>query len=348
VTKAVAGAADGSADGGVIGADGGVIGADTSPPGDGSSPLPDAAGGSCTLPVTQVCSLTETPVTPPTNGAELISMLTGDWALCDATSVFGTHEAGFSFASDGTWYKLYAQGGQLVRGQGFDEQGTWDLWSDDSGAEPQLNLTLAGGGTIIVFPAFATNPRKVRLNNEGVYVADYVFADCADGGAASTVDASPPATPEAGADGGSVSVQLPAADGGSCTLPVTQVCSLSETPVAPPTSGPELISMMTGDWALCDATSIFGTQEAGFSFASDGTWYKLYAQGGQLVRGQGFDEQGTWDLFEFDGGAEPQLNLTVAGGGQIFLYPAFATNPRKVRLDNNGVYVADYVFAACP
>ena len=40
--------------------------------------------------------------------------------------------------------------------------------------------------------------------------------------------------------------------------------------------------------------------------------------------------------------------LGVDGGGGIGTFPAFAMNPRKMRLNNNGVYVADYVFAACP
>jgi hypothetical protein len=113
-----------------------------------------------------------------------------------------------------------------------------------------------------------------------------------------------------------------------------------------------MVSMMTGDWALCGTTSVFGTQEAGFSFVADGTWYKLYSRGGQLVRGLGVDEQGTWAIIDasvMNGpGSEPQLNLTLAGGGGIGLFPAFATNPRKMRLNNEGVYVADYVLAACP
>ncbi len=152
-------------------------------------------------------------------------------------------------------------------------------------------------------------------------------------------------------DGGTPAVvQLPATDGGSCTT--EEVCSLGEAPVPPPTSAADMVSMMTGDWALCGTTSVFGTQEAGFSFVADGTWYKLYSRGGQLVRGLGVDEQGTWAIIDasvMNGpGSEPQLNLTLAGGGGIGLFPAFATNPRKMRLNNEGVYVADYVLAACP
>jgi hypothetical protein len=182
--------------------------------------------------------------------------------------------------------------------------------------------------------------------------------ETADGGAG--VDASSHAPPDANdeaADAGSgnaeadgaapATVTLAGRDGGSCT--VDQVCALHETPVPPPNGEAALVQAMAGDWALCNTTSVFGTHEAGFSFVADGTWYKLYAQNGTLVRGQGFDEQGTWDTSQgCDGGCEPQLNLNIAGGGGIILFPAFATNPRKMRLDNEGVFVADYVFAACP
>jgi hypothetical protein len=138
---------------------------------------------------------------------------------------------------------------------------------------------------------------------------------------------------------------LTGSDGGTCS--VAEVCALHEHPVPAPVTQQDLIQMLVGDWALCGATSVFGTQEAGFSFLADGTWYKLYASGGQFIRGQGFGEQGTWDLFGGDA-SEPQVNLNIAGGGGIDVFPAFATSPRKMRLNNNGVWVADYVFASCP
>ena len=38
----------------------------------------------------------------------------------------------------------------------------------------QLNLDIDGSGTVITEPMFGVAPTTMRLNNEGVYVADYV------------------------------------------------------------------------------------------------------------------------------------------------------------------------------
>jgi len=37
----------------------------------------------------------------------------------------------------------------------------------------QLNLSIDGSGTVITIPVFAEQPAVVRLNNNGVFVADY-------------------------------------------------------------------------------------------------------------------------------------------------------------------------------
>ena len=112
------------------------------------------------------------------------------------------------------------------------------------------------------------------------------------------------------------------------------------------------IDRIAGDWLLCGATSVFGTSEAGLSITADGNWYKLYATGSGLVRGQGFDGQGTWMIVDTsveNGTSNPyQLNLLESGGTRyIPVFPAFATNPRKMRFDTS-VTVADYVAATCP
>jgi hypothetical protein len=136
---------------------------------------------------------------------------------------------------------------------------------------------------------------------------------------------------------------------------VDALCALSEQPI-PGVSSQEgqaaEIDRLVGDWALCGTTSAFGSQEAGLAIVADGTWYKLYVSVGGLVRGQGFDKQGTWSIVDTsieNGPGNPfQVNFNIAGSGSIATFPAFATNPREMRLDNNGVFVADYVFAACP
>jgi hypothetical protein len=138
------------------------------------------AGRTCS--VASICAQHELPVAQGSTQQAFVQMLVGDWALCEATSVFGTHEAGLSIVADGTWYKLYPSGVALTRGQGFDQQGTWTVIDTSIENGPtnqfQLNLNIAGSGTVSAFPAFAINPRKMRLNNNGVFVADYVFAAC--------------------------------------------------------------------------------------------------------------------------------------------------------------------------
>jgi hypothetical protein len=144
-------------------------------------------------------------------------------------------------------------------------------------------------------------------------------------------------------------VSLLSSDGGACT--VANVCSLRELPIGAAASKQMFVQRIAGDWALCGSTSVFGTHEAGLAIVADGTWYKLLAAGGTLSRSQGFGEQGTWDVIDttaINGPGAYQLDFNISGGGGIGTFPAFATNPSKMRLNNNGVYQADYVFAACP
>lgn len=218
--------------------------------------------------------------------------------------------------------------------------------SDDAGVP-------LGSGVLRCVPGQAA--RCACVNGQGgaqTCLADGTYGGCVcqgAGGPVSPVDAGH-------MDAGSWApfVNLAGNDGATCSA--AEVCALQEQPI-PAVSSQQgtmaLVDRLLGQWVLCGATSVFGTNEAGLEFAADGSWYKLYASGGALVRGQGFDGQGTWSIVDtsaVNGTANPyQLNLNVGGGtGFIPLFPAFATNPRKMRLDNSGITNADYVFAACP
>ena len=115
---------------------------------------------------------------------EFRAEIVGVWTLCGDESVFCSAkqgeplERGLEIEAGGRWYKLYEEGGQLVRGQGFGRQGTWEVIDTSVMNGPgsyQLNLNIDGGGGVIVHPAIAIGPRKMRLNNMGVCVGDYAM-----------------------------------------------------------------------------------------------------------------------------------------------------------------------------
>ena len=66
-----------------------------------------------------------------------------------------------------------AQGAATIRGAGFDEEGTWTAL--DLGDHIQVNFDIYGSGTVITAPVFASTPQAMRLNNNGVFVGNYVI-----------------------------------------------------------------------------------------------------------------------------------------------------------------------------
>ncbi len=86
-------------------------------------------------------------------------------------------------------------------------------------------------------------------------------------------------------------------------------------------------TLVTGAWILCDPPSVFGTGEAGLLIRADGTWSKLERRpNGAYAIGEGFEQEGTWDTFDtsdMNGPNTYQINLLVAGGGQVPNVPRF-------------------------
>ena len=81
-------------------------------------------------------------------------------------------------SADGRWAKLYRdQTGHLFEGINSGEYGVWTVIDiSDMNDRPlwQLNLRIAGSGTVIVVPEFAKAFPRIHLDNNGDYVADYI------------------------------------------------------------------------------------------------------------------------------------------------------------------------------
>jgi hypothetical protein len=181
----------------------------------------------------------------------------------------------------------------------------------------QLNLNSARG-SVITHPAWAAWPRKMRLNNNGVFVADYVLDQ----------EGAPPPPPPQHA------VSYPPQ---TCDGPAASNNGFADASAAR--------SALIGRWLTCRG-SVFGSRdEVGLEIKADGTWHKLNPESEGIVsEGRGFDREGTWKLLDLGGANGPgsfQVTLEHSGG---FIYsPLVAdTSPRRLRLDNNGVFSGEY------
>jgi len=316
----------------------------------GDASVPPSSGGAdgaseatcATRPTSPLCSQNPSGAVSVTSSSDLLSVMPGTWLLCGDQSIFGVDagDVGLEITADNHWYKLFpAQGGGTVRGAGFDQEGTWT--SFDLGDYVQVNFDIFGSGTIITVPAFASTPRGMRLNNNGVFVGTYVIDPAVATGSArcaltSTAgDASVPPSP-GNADGGNA----PACD----VPPQSSLCSQNPAGSVAVGSVADLLATMPGRWLLCGSESVFAVNggDVGLEITADNHWYKLFAaEGGATVRGAGFDEEGTWTAF--DEGDHIQVNFDIFGSGTVITAPVFASAPRSMRLDNNGVFVGNYV-----
>jgi hypothetical protein len=130
----------------------------------------------------QKCKSPESPRPVVTTIEEFRSLIARTWLLCSSPSVFGSNdEMGLELVRDGSWYKLYADGeGASIRGEGFGRRGTWEVIETSMmNGRPtfQVNLSVFGSGTVITTPVFTAEPTKMRMNNMGLFIGDYVTAD---------------------------------------------------------------------------------------------------------------------------------------------------------------------------
>ena len=129
------------------------------------------AGGPYTPPAE--CAQASAAAATPRDVDTARSMLVGRWRAC-GDSVFGiTDSIGLELAPDGHFYQLYTDAaGEGYRG--LDREGNYELL--DSGESVQLNLNVAGGGTMYLH-GFGSSPRSIALDNLGVTGGRYVFSE---------------------------------------------------------------------------------------------------------------------------------------------------------------------------
>lgn len=128
--------------------------------------------------------------------------------------------------------------------------------------------------------------------------------------------------------------------------PVPAACTAAAHGSSNPTSLADFKSRMTRTWVVCSNPSVFGTTDAGLQITADGRWAKLVRNTtGQLVQGTGLRDSGTWEALDdsaMNGRPVFQINL-MTGNSTYILMADFAAAVTRVQLDNNGVYVTDYV-----
>jgi hypothetical protein len=249
------------------------------------------------------------------DAAELQDLLPGIWLACSYPTLFNSEdEIGLEVTSDGSWYKLYSDGlGGFRRGNATGQHGAVE--GLDNGGYMQVNYEL-GGSTYINVPEFARTPLKMRIN-AGLGPSTYLKND---------------------SRGRCVQGAGRRSRGGPYTLPAA--CSDLTEPRAPNRATSR--SLLRGRWLSCQG-SLFGTEDdVGIELGPDGHFYKLYIDAaGELYRGQGFDEEGSYELL--DQADFVQLSVTVAGSGQHFIQTRFGS-PGTAAFDNFGVWGGKFVF----
>jgi hypothetical protein len=242
------------------------------------------------------------------------------WLLCGNQSVFGQSggDNGLEITPDGHWYKLYpAVGGGTVRGAGFDEEGTWTaqlVSSVPSDPEPfELDMEIFGGGGIGAYPALASTPQAMRLNNNGVFTGNYVLDANVPVG---TVRCPPSADPSRS---------------GVCTPPPSMIPRTTCTDA-------DATAAALGIWSRCGGTMAGAPAHDGIEFVADGSFYFLHRDPkGVLVRGAATTDIGTAQAMNWGGGNSAPCQMTTqiqtkAGANITSSAQPFDTSPRQLWL----------------
>jgi hypothetical protein len=132
-----------------------------------------AAPPASTGPGETACSTAGKKVYSPTTIEDFTNRFLGTWLACNKPSIFNTDDAGLQINSDHHWTKLVrGVGNKLVAASGPRSGGTWEII--DGPTQFQLNLTVAGAGTVITVPVFVGT--AMLMNNEGMLATTYVPA----------------------------------------------------------------------------------------------------------------------------------------------------------------------------
>lgn len=224
-------------------------------------------------------------------------------------AITATGVTSVEFDASGKVYVLRDQGGRLRRGDTTEYQGSWIVEIDQPGSIAEGRP--GGVGMVVSIDGvrndrerlfLAEGPKKFRFNG-----VDYVAAPGPEGFRVPNPTPSPkgPARP-------SIEGLCPPEEGDHL---------IESYPFA---STDEEHSAIVGSWFVCSPSAdlpVFGTTDGvvGVEFSSDGKFYKLYDEGGFLVRGQGFGRTGEWALDGFEGQVTSGMQVRVDGLGIIAL-----------------------------
>jgi hypothetical protein len=127
------------------------------PPPEGPFPSPLEAEAACAQPGEVVADIS--------NPADMESWLSRRWAFCNGTPLFSSGHDGVEFTTERKWYHLDLVDGELVRREGFDGGGEYDLFPNDDWV--QVNISRYDGGTQFGYMRFAVAPLKVNMGMGG-------------------------------------------------------------------------------------------------------------------------------------------------------------------------------------
>ena len=308
-----------------------VAGKKTNPGGStGTTTGDDSPTGPISLSALDQCTATPQGVRSFTGIDDFKSALVGDWGLCGAPSVFGTRDAGLRISADGHWHKLVAGGAQTATvATGWGNEGAWDIMEISGAHEPvayQLNLRIDGSGIVITAPQMAISPGMMRLNNEGVYIGNYIRLGSPSGSGGTP----PSSTPSEG----------------SISLAALSQCTTTPQGIRTFTNSGDIQSAIVGAWGRCDAPSA-SNSAMGILITGDGRWHTLVVGAGQTATvATGWGNEGSWEIIDpgiSDSSGVFLFNLVFDGSGTILALPRLTTTPAMMLISGQFMFAGNFI-----
>jgi hypothetical protein len=214
-----------------------------------------------------------------------------------------------------------APDGGLVRAEGLDQEGVWELVGENGSGHGEFHLRLAGRGFFPVAPLFFDTPEP------GLWLPVGSWFFPAGGYLRWTGDApapGPPPGPE-------------------------PTCGHFREPIML-TSVEQADQLLVGAWTLCGPDSVLGAAapgEVGVEFLADGSFHLLIRQpDGSVAVGSGPGSVGTWTNVGMVMSGTVQLDLAIDGGAIRSVDPLFFADPSAVAFQTGGEGRARYVRGA--
>jgi hypothetical protein len=243
---------------------------------------------------------------------QVARLAVGTWIRCEGPPVFGqvaVGDVGMEVDVDGHFYRVFDAGdGTLLRADGLDQEGTWEL-IDTSGVNGpgsyQMNWKALGSGTVITSVRMFESPPSLGLNESRGSARYERWTGSA------PVPGLPPGVGE-----------------GRCGHP---------TGVVTPSSVDQTRDLLVGVWTRCGEQSVVVNPagEVGLEITADGHFYELARSAdGTTTRLVGDGQTGVWTIIDttaMNGPGSYQLDLQIAGQGMRTGQPVFLASPPFVR-----------------